>query len=53
MIPLHNCWSIVQSDGTNGIQLNDINSNVQMINTYKDIIKGPVILGGVKERFGP
>lgn len=36
-------------DGTNSIQLNDINSNVQMINTYKDIIKGPVILDGVKE----
>ncbi len=39
------------SDGSNGIQLNDINSNVQMINTYKDIIKGPVILGGVKEKL--
>lgn len=37
------------NDGTNNIQLNDINSNVQMINTYKDIIKGPVILDGVKE----
>lgn len=37
------------NDGTNSIQLNDINSNVQMINTYKDIIKGPVILDGVKE----
>lgn len=39
------------SDGTNSIQLNDINSNVQMINTYKDIIKGPVILDGVKENL--
>lgn len=40
------------NDGTNSIQLNDINSNVQMINTYKDIIKGPVILDGVKENLG-
>ncbi|MDB6354133.1 Wzz/FepE/Etk N-terminal domain-containing protein [Trichococcus sp. K1Tr] len=40
------------NDGTNSIQLNDINSNVQMINTYKDIIKGPVILDGVKEDLG-
>ncbi|CZQ97012.1 lipopolysaccharide biosynthesis [Trichococcus palustris] len=39
------------NDGTNSIQLNDINSNVQMINTYKDIIKGPVILEGVKEKL--
>lgn len=38
-------------DAGNGIQLNDINSNVQMINTYKDIIKGPVILGEVKEQL--
>lgn len=37
-----------ESDGSTGIQLNDINSNVQMINTYKDIIKGPIILGEVK-----
>lgn len=39
------------SDGTNNIQLNDINSNVQMINTYKDIIKGPIILGEVQEQL--
>ncbi|MFL2100983.1 YveK family protein [Desemzia sp. FAM 23989] len=32
---------------TEGIQLNDINTNVQMINTYRDIIKGPVILEDV------
>lgn len=38
-------------DAGNGIQLNDISSNVQMINTYKDIIKGPVILGEVKKRL--
>jgi capsular polysaccharide biosynthesis protein len=37
-----------ESDGSTGIQLNDINSNIQMINTYKDIIKGPIILGEVK-----
>ncbi|HEX5350742.1 MAG TPA: Wzz/FepE/Etk N-terminal domain-containing protein [Trichococcus sp.] len=40
-----------ESDGSTGIQLNDINSNVQMINTYKDIIKGPIILGEVKENL--
>lgn len=32
-----------------GVQLNDISTNVQMINTYKDIIKGPVILNDVSE----
>ncbi|MGP6146525.1 YveK family protein [Jeotgalibaca sp. A122] len=31
-----------------GIQLNDINTNVRMIDTYKDIIRGPVILEDVK-----
>ena len=36
-------------DEANGLVLNDINSNVQMINTYKDIIEGPVILGSVIE----
>ena len=36
-------------DEANGLVLNDINSNVQMINTYKDIIEGPVILGSVVE----
>lgn len=35
------------SKNTDGIQLNDINTNVQMINTYRDIIKGPVILEDV------
>ncbi|MBM6615375.1 chain-length determining protein [Desemzia sp. RIT804] len=34
---------------TEGIQLNDITTNVQMINTYRDIIKGPVILDDVAE----
>lgn len=37
---------------TEGIQLNDINMNVQMINTYKDIIKGPVILDEVSKNLG-
>lgn len=37
------------SQNTDGIQLSDINTNVQMINTYRDIIKGPVILEGVIE----
>ncbi|WP_027108674.1 YveK family protein [Lacticigenium naphthae] len=31
------------------IQASDINTNLQLINTYKDIIKGPVILDGVRE----
>lgn len=35
-----------------GIQLNDINTNVRMIDTYKDIIRGPVILEDVKENLG-
>lgn len=35
------------TQSTEGIQLSDINTNVQMINTYKDIIKGPVILDEV------
>ncbi|MER2041352.1 YveK family protein [Desemzia incerta] len=37
------------TESTEGIQLNDINTNVQMINTYKDIIKGPVILEEVSQ----
>ena len=35
------------------IRLEDINTNVQMINTYKDIIKGPVILELVQEKLEP
>lgn len=31
------------------IQQSDINTNVQLINTYKDIIKGPVILNDARE----
>lgn len=37
------------TENTEGIQLSDINTNVQMINTYRDIIKGPVILEDVKK----
>lgn len=40
-----------KSESTEGIQLTDINTNVQMINTYKDIIKGPVILNPVSENL--
>lgn len=40
------------TESAEGIQLNDINTNVQMINTYKDIIKGPVILNEVKSKLG-
>lgn len=38
-------------DSNVGLQLNDINTNVRMIDTYKDIIKGPVILEDVKENM--
>jgi len=40
-----------KSESTEGIQLTDINTNVQMINTYKDIIKGPVILKQVSGKL--
>ncbi|MFL2145249.1 YveK family protein [Desemzia sp. FAM 24101] len=40
------------TESAEGIQLNDINTNVQMINTYKDIIKGPVILDEVSQNLG-
>lgn len=39
------------TESAEGVQLNDINTNVQMINTYKDIIKGPVILDIVRENL--
>lgn len=41
-----------KTESSEGSQLNDITSNVQMINTYKDIIKGPVILDEVRENLG-
>lgn len=40
------------TESAEGLQLNDINSNIQMINTYKDIINGPVILDDVREDLG-
>ncbi|MGY0401643.1 YveK family protein [Carnobacterium jeotgali] len=40
------------TESVEGMQLNDITSNVQMINTYKDIIKGPVILDEVSQKLG-
>ncbi len=40
-----------KTESAEGMQLNDINTNVQMINTYKDIIKGPVILNEVSEKL--
>lgn len=33
------------------IQQSDINTNVQLINTYKDILKGPVILDEVRDEL--
>lgn len=33
------------------IQRSDIDTNVQLINTYKDIVKGPVILDEVREEL--
>ena len=42
-----------KADILSEIQLEDINTNVQMINTYKDIIKGPVILKEVQEKLEP
>lgn len=38
-----------RSQQTDMIQRADIDTNVQLINTYKDIIKGPVILDTVRE----
>lgn len=40
------------TESAEGLQLTDINTNVQMINTYKDIIKGPVILNEVRKNLG-
>lgn len=41
-----------KTESAEGMQLNDLNTNVQIINTYKDIIKGPVILNEVSEKLG-
>ncbi|GEK91044.1 YveK family protein [Alkalibacterium kapii] len=40
-----------RSQQTEAIQQSDINTNLQLINTYKDIIKGPVILDDVREEM--
>ena len=39
------------SESSQPIQQGDINTNLQLINTYKDIIKGPVILDDVREEL--
>lgn len=39
------------ADESVGVQLNDINTNIRMIDTYKDIISGPVILEDVKRNL--
>lgn len=41
-----------QTEANQTIQQADINRNLQLINTYKDIIKGPVILDDVREELG-
>lgn len=40
---------VSQTESNQTIQQGDINTNLQLINTYKDIIKGPVILDDVRE----
>lgn len=37
------------AESDQGIQAGDISTNLQLINTYKDIIKGPVILNEVRD----
>lgn len=39
------------SESNQPIQQGDINTNLQLINTYKDIIKGPVILDSVRKEL--
>lgn len=43
---------VSQTESSQPIQQGDINTNLQLINTYKDIIKGPVILDDVREELG-
>src|SRR5690625_7347810 len=38
-----------RTESTEVIQQSDINTNLQLINTYKDIIKAPVILDDDRE----
>lgn len=40
---------VSRTQSTEIIQRSDIDTNLQLINTYKDIIKGPVILDDVRE----
>lgn len=42
---------VSQTESSQPIQQGDINTNLQLINTYKDIIKGPVILDDVREEL--
>ncbi len=42
---------VSRTETTQYIQQSDINTNLQLINTYKDIIKGPVILDEVREKL--
>lgn len=39
------------TDSSQPIQQGDINTNLQLINTYKDIIKGPVVLDDVRKEL--
>lgn len=40
-----------KTTGTNGVDLNTINSNIQLINTYKEIIKTPRIMDLVAQEY--
>lgn len=42
---------VSRTESTQYVQQSDINTNLQLINTYKDIIKGPVILDDVREKL--
>lgn len=42
---------VSQRQSVGVIQQSDINTNLQLIDTYKDIIKGPVILDDVREEL--
>lgn len=35
-----------------GVELNDINTNIRLIDTYRELITGPAILNGVSEELG-
>lgn len=42
---------VSQAESSENVQQGDINANLQLINTYKDVIKGPVILDDVREEL--